>query len=131
MAKRPSITAYYDPNPVYHNLTQVEFDQLCEKTKIPEKENTLFLIGLFVPSALNIAVSWPSEVGKIAAAFDLNDLIAVVSLIVGSMQARQWSAKKGQFNQFVQGLKNKPKVNFEIISIEEDIVRNTPKLKKG
>jgi hypothetical protein len=122
---RPSITAYHDPNPIYYSLTQPEFDQLCEKAKIPEKENTLFLLGIFIPSFVNLCFTWPSVTKPITALFVINSLIVIVSFMLICMQGRLWWSKRGSFGNYVSILREKPQIKMELTDIPEGIVRET------
>jgi len=124
-ARRPSITAYHDPDPVYYSLTQPEFDQLCEKAKIPERENTLFLLGLFIPSLFNLCFTWPPETAQIKAPFVINSLIVIISFILVCMQGRLWWSKRGSFGNYILTLKEKPRIKMELTDIPEGIVHET------
>jgi len=122
---RPSITAYHDPNPIYYSLTQPEFDQLCEKAKIPEREYTLFLLGLLIPSLVNFCFTWPPETKPITVPFVINSLIVIASFILFLMQGRLWWIKRGSFGNYISTLRENPQIKMELTVIPEGIVRET------
>ena len=127
MAKsRQSVTFYHDPDPVYYSLTQPEFDQLCDKAKVPERENTLFLLGLLVPSGINAVICWPTDQSSITAGWVLNLLVAIVAGVLFLVQGRIWLSKKGDFTKYIATLKEKPRIKMELTTTPNAYTRSTP-----
>lgn len=106
--KAQTLAARFDPDPKHFLLTKFEFDRLCEVARIPEKEHFFFLVGLLVPSALNIPAALPKEGNAPSIVFILNALVVLVALILAVFQARVWYSKRKVFREFVSELEERP-----------------------
>jgi hypothetical protein len=115
MAKtRSTIISHHDPNPVYFTLTQSEVDMLKERSRLPEKENTYFLVGLFVPATLNAIARCRATPFQIDPLLIINLLVSVVTLILGILQGKEWFVKRNNYDHFIAELKSKPQVKMQI-----------------
>ncbi len=106
------VTVRHNPNPVQIVVTEAEIDQLKDKAKIPAKENTFFLVGLFIPSLVNLINEKPQNLEAINLFVAANLFITIISFILGLIQAREWWSKHGQFDALVTELKEKPEMDF-------------------
>jgi hypothetical protein len=113
MATKNRVVAHHEPNPDHFVLTKSDFAQLTDKARIPEKENTLFLVGLLIPSLINIASTWPKENEVVGPIFTLNMLVVIVSLIGVFFQGREWKTKRCQFSALIKTFEERPKIDME------------------
>lgn len=124
MAKKNShtpINARFDANPEHYVLTAVEFERLCELARIPEKENTFFLIGLCLPCAI-AALNHSLPAGQVPPlSFFLNFTMATISGLLGIFQARSWYFKRKGFQNFVNQVKEKPQHAFNVTRPEPTV----------
>jgi len=119
------ITAYHDPNPIYFSLTESEMEQLCAKSKVPEKENCLFLLGLLIPATINMIVGWPAKSAGISASFVINSLITILSFILVFLQGIRWLPKRGQFDNYISDMKKKPQIQMVLVPSGDYLVSHS------
>ena len=103
----PSVSARFDPDPNHYLLTEVEFDRLCEVARIPEKENSFFLLGILIPCAITAFTSLPKS-DPPSLSFLLNFIVVVVAALTFIFQARGWYSKRKVFREFVKDMKERP-----------------------
>lgn len=106
--RKQSIVARFDPNPSHYVLAEMEFDKICEVAKIPERENVLFLLGLFIPCLLNLIAHRSTEGEFVSAEFLANLVFAAVAVVVGLIEGKGWYRKRGAYLSLIANIKNRP-----------------------
>ena len=127
MAKpKPTIVARFNPDPSHYVLPEVEFDHLCQIAKVPEKENFLFLLGIFIPCSINTYAKFPAEMPEMTVEFLLNFVVAVITALVALFQGRAWYSKRKAYSNFVKKLKERPEGRLSFSPSEAVFVSDKP-----
>ena len=113
MAK-PSIVAHHDPAPTYYTLTESELDNVGKCGRNAAKENTLFCIGLFLPTLANCIPDLMKAQFVVTVPLFLNSVIATCTLLMGLFQARNWWQTRNDFKNSIKALREKPLMNLVI-----------------
>lgn len=100
--------------PDYYSLTESELDQIKEKARIPERENTYLLIGLFIPSLVNFITEFKGVNTEITWVLNLNLIIVIITFLLMLFQLRGWVAKASGYKSFLTKMKAKPKIEMRM-----------------
>ena len=114
----PSIVAHHDPSPTYFTLTGDELGGLENCARNPAREYALFCLGLFLPTAANLASDLLKKPFEVTPTLFLNAVVSVCTLIIGGFQAINWWRTRGEFRAVTKRLREKPLINLAITSIQ-------------
>ena len=124
MSKNHTILTHHEDQ-VYYSIARAEFDQLKEKARTPEKENCLFLLGLFIPSLINFLSTKPDDTKPVPLITIVNIILMIVTFIFFVFQSIRWYSKKSKYDDFINELESRPKVEMQISGDAEEYVKTT------